>query len=58
MEINIKQVLLIVLGLLIITVIFVFSKLDTVPDTKKITKNFSNWVILCTPKYINTPIGG
>ena len=52
--INIKHTLFIVLGLLIVTVVFIALKLNTATaaktSTKKDGKKFNDWVVQCAPK--------
>lgn len=50
MKINIKQISFVIFGLVIITAIFAFSKLNIATAAKKDGKKFEDWVVACAPK--------
>lgn len=50
MKINIKQTLFVLAGLVLITIIFTLSKLNTAIASKENGKKFGNWVVSCSPK--------
>ena len=50
MKINIKQISFVILGLVVITAIFAFSKLNSATAAKKDGKKFDDWIVACTAK--------
>ena len=50
MKTNIKQVVFVIVGLVIITAIFALTKLNTASADKKDGTKFEDWVVACTPK--------
>ena len=50
MKTNIKQVTFVLLGLVVVTAIFAFSKLNSATAAKKDGKKFDDWVVSCTPE--------
>ncbi|MEM6338599.1 MAG: invasion associated locus B family protein [Pseudomonadota bacterium] len=57
MNINIKQISFVILGLVIVTAIFGLSKFNIATAAKKDGKKFDDWVVSCTPgnKETKTP---
>lgn len=57
MNINIKQVSFVIIGLVIVTIIFGLSKFNIATAAKKDGKKFGDWVVSCTPgnKETKTP---
>ena len=50
MNINIKQTIFIITGLAIISIAFLFSRLNYVQAAKKEGTKFDDWVVTCLPK--------